>query len=231
MIDPFDKPPPGPMKLHQGEAVILCEGFDECAVLNRLLQSNTTGLRIGMLQDRQNVAGELRSLADQVRINRLAALGLVFDAEDDRAARQAQIMNWLDAAGFAPPKRCLTLRKSMVDGVPVRTAYLINPHGKRGGMIESYFLPQIYRTKQWQCIKGLLDCYSANAESDVRVEKLIVRTFIAHRNGYNTGLNAAFNDHILDWTVPELDPFRRFLSLMQGTVSNGPLAEVPSSHA
>jgi len=215
MIDPFDKPKPGPMTFDEGDTVILCEGFDECAVLRRLTVDWTRPPKIGKYQDGASEAEEIKNLAIQVRTHRVAVLGLVFDAEKGRTAQTAEIKKWLKGAGFTPPKAPLRLKRCSLDGVLVRTAYLVNPHGKNRGAIESYFLPQICSTKHWPCIDELLQCYAEHNPTNVLREKVIVRTFIAHKNGRNTGLNAAFNAKILNCDGETFDPLRRFLRLLR----------------
>ena len=145
----------------------------------------------------------------------MAVIGLVFDAERSRTHRKDEIKKWLEGAGFTPPKYALRLKESSLDGAAVRTAYLVNPHGENRGAIETYFLRQIQRTARWPCIEKLLECYERSDSTKVLREKLIVRTFIAHQNGRNTGLNAAFRRNILNCDDESLDPVRRFLSLLR----------------
>ncbi|MCH8806689.1 MAG: hypothetical protein IH986_11445 [Planctomycetes bacterium] len=145
----------------------------------------------------------------------MALLGLVFDAENDRNARIAEIKKWLRGAGFKPPKAPLQVERSSLGDTVVRTAYLINPHDEERGAIETYFLPQVRRAQRWPCIQRLLTCYDKQEPTDVLKEKLIVRTFIAHKNGRNTGLNAAFNANILSCDDDSFEPVRRFLSLLR----------------
>lgn len=217
MIDPLplDRRKLEPMTFDEGDTVILCEGFDECAVLRRLCKDWKRQPKIGKCQEGLNEEEELRNLAIQVRTHRIAVLGLVFDAEKDRNARKGEITQWLKGAGFTPSKLSLRLRISLLDGVPIQTAYLINPHGKNRGAIESYFLPQIIKKTHWPCIEQLLQCYAERNPTKVLEEKVIVRTFIAHKNGRNTGLNAAFNSRILTCDDESLRPVRRFLSLLR----------------
>ena len=215
MIDPFDRPKPGPMSFDEGDTVILCEGFDECAVLRRLCGDWKPPPKIGICQDKKSEASELKGLAIQIRKHGVALLGLVFDAENDRNARIAEIKKWLKGAGFKPPKAPLQVERSSLGDTVVRTAYLINPHGEERGAIETYFLPQVRRAQRWPCIQRLLTCYDKHEPTDVLEEKLIVRTFIAHKNGRNTGLNAAFNANILSCDDDSFEPVRRFLSLLR----------------
>jgi hypothetical protein len=215
MIDPFDRPKRKPIEFDAGDTVILCEGFDECVVLRKLCTDWTQAPKIGICGEGLNWADEIKGLADQVKMRCVAVIGLVFDAEKDRAARIDEIKSWLQEAGFTPPQTALRPKKCSLDGVLVRTAYLINPHGKGRGAIETYFLPQIRRAEHWPCIEQLLQCYDERNPSSVLKEKLIVRTFIAHMNGRNTGLNAAFNAKILNCDDRNFDPVRRFLSLLR----------------
>jgi hypothetical protein len=215
MIDPFAKPLPSPMTFEAGDTVVLCEGFDECAVLRQLCQGWRRPPKIGTSQERRNKGDELRDLVIQVSTHRISTIGLVFDAESDRSARKSEIVGWLRGAGFKPPRAPMRLAKSVVGGATVSVAYLINPHGKRGSAIESYFLPQVRKTTRWSCIENLLECYRSNEPTAQLEEKVILRTFIAHKNARNTGLNAAFTKNILRCEHPALDPVRKFLALLR----------------
>ena len=228
MIDPFKRPKTGPITFDAGGTVLLCEGFDECAVLRKLCADWAPAPKIGVCQEGLDYADEIKDLATQVKMHQVAAIGLVFDAEGNRARRVDEIKKWLTKAGFKPPQGPLRLRKSSLGDALVQVAYLVNPHGKERGAIESYFLPQICRTKHWCCIDELLRCYEEREPSKVLREKLIVRTFIAHRNGRNTGLNAAFNAGILDCSDASLNPVRRFVALLREAQLESPKAASPS---
>jgi len=155
------------------------------------------------------------TLADQTRKDRVATVGLVFDAEDGATTRRRQIVKWLRKAGFKPPTEPLKIATSNLDGTTVKTAYLINPHGQSRGAIESLFIPQMKKAKHWPCVESLLECFTETNPSQELQDKIMVRTFIAHRNGRNTGLNAAFNARILNCDDKNFDPVRRFLKLLQ----------------
>ncbi len=217
MIDPFSRPSPKPMTFEPGDTVILCEGRDECAVLRELCETQgwDPPPKIGFCQERRNQAGEIKNLAIQVRTQGIATIGLVFDAENRAATATNQVKKWLKKAGLNPPDGPLKLATSVLNEVKVQTAFLINPHGKDSGTLETYFLPQVRKTSRWACIEKLLACYREHEPTKVREEKLIVRTFIAHGNARNTGLNAAFNAKILNCTDKSLDPVRRFLKLLR----------------
>lgn len=217
MIDPFSRPPSRPMTLAPGDTVILCEGADECAVLRQLVRERPHNLKLGTRSTEKglNWEGEFAAIDDQVRNQGMTAVGFVFDAEDSMATAERLLHRRLTAAGFKPPPRPLVLAESSLDGVRVQTAYLINPHDRESGAIESLFLPQIRKSKRWKCIQRLLECYEREERSKELVDKLIVRTFIAHANAANTGLNSAFNSEILNCDGPEFDPLRKFLDLLR----------------
>ncbi|MCK6485920.1 MAG: hypothetical protein HUU22_07980 [Phycisphaerae bacterium] len=221
MIDPFNRPASQPIRFARGDTVILCEGLDECAVLRKLAGNGAHELKIGTRSSEEglNWEGEFSALANQVRLHAIASVGFVFDAEGDREKRKKELHQWLQTAGFKPPPKALTLAESSLDGVRVKTAYLINPHAHKSGAIESLFLPQIRRSKRWKCIQQLLECYQREAPTRQLVDKLIVRTFIAHGNAANTGLNAAFRAGILNCDGPEFDPLRRLLDLLRSVTS------------
>ena len=61
MINPFDRPNPGPMAFDKGDTVILCEGFDECAVLRRLCADWKRRPKIGICSEKKNEEEEIKN--------------------------------------------------------------------------------------------------------------------------------------------------------------------------
>ncbi len=216
MIDPLPRQPPAPMKFEKGDTVILCEGRDECAVLHELCADWSRKPKIGVCADEINLAAEILSLVTLARTHRIATIGLVFDAEKKPAESARKIRKKLNSAGLNAPTRAIELAATKLnDDLSLNTAYLINPHMGGPGAVESYFIPQIMQSKSWKCIEALLSCYDKIEPSKQQKDKLIVRTFIAHSNASNTGLNSAFNAKILDCNHPILDPVRQFLKLLK----------------
>jgi hypothetical protein len=222
MTDPSDRPPPKPVTLEKGDTVILCEGFDDTAVVRELRGDWTKKLRIVTPVENESLKGELKLLATAGVKDGIASVGLFVDAENSRAAREREVKHWLRSAKLPIPDRALVLAHPTSGTVPITTAYLINPHGKEQGAIESLFIPQIEKSPRWPCIQSLLKCYRDHQGTNQRAEKVIVRTFIAHTNASNTGLNAAFKsnqkkkkDPILTCEGPEFDPIRRFIKLLR----------------
>jgi len=217
MIDPFLRPSPVPMKFERDDTVILCEGRDECAVLRELCTRKEWKRppKTGVCQEGTNPREEINDLVIQVGMHEIATIGLVFDAENMAATATNQVKKWLREAGLNPPDGPLKLATSLLNKVKVQTAFLINPHGKDSGSIETYFLQQVRSTKRWDCIDKLLAWYRKHEPTKEREDKVIVGTLIAHGNASNTGLSAAFNAKILNCTDNSLKPVQRFLELLR----------------
>ncbi|RJP32182.1 MAG: hypothetical protein C4547_14265 [Phycisphaerales bacterium] len=226
MIVPLAPRPTSPILFTPGDTVILCEGFDECALMRRLCNGLHKAPRIGCADRNSSPESELRDLAQQVRMGNVRAIGLMFDAECSRSRTETKLQRWLQEAELPVPADAIQLAESTLSGNKVGTAYLIDPHGRDSGAIEDYFLPQIRATRQSECIDQLLECYREHAPLEQLEQKVIVRTFVAHRNGRNTGLNAAFNAGILTCDGEEFDPVRRFLAVLRCDAAKEP---APSS--
>lgn len=217
MIDPFAPTDKKELPLEDGDVAILCEGNDECAVVNQLTKAWGKRPKVGTrtYKPQFNWADEIAALVKQVSKSHLAAIGFVFDAEKTRASREADLTRWYAEAGLTKPRKPLSLTTSVIDGYRFKTAYLINPHRKKAGAIESLFVPQIQASSRWPCIRQLLRCYERQEPFKVDVHKLIVRTFIAHGNAYNTTLHVALQDRLLSCDGAEFDPLRKFLDLLR----------------
>jgi hypothetical protein len=162
---------------------------------------------------------EFKALAGQVPMRGLSAIGFVFDAEPAPRQAERELKKRYDAAGLKMPRRPGKPEKSVVDRVEVWTAYFLNPPGRTQGGLESLFLPQIRKSPRWACIDALLRCYEKRDPIKKSPDKVILRTFIAHSNAYNTGLAVAFHKEngksILTCNCSEFDPLRAFLSELQ----------------
>ena len=209
MTDPFTN---RPIELRKYTTVILCEGKDECFVVSELCKDWQDRPGIGVVDRGHGTEKEMAALAQQAPLCRIQAIGFVFDAEKSRAKILSTLKTWYETAGLEMPKRAGTLKVSLLGGnYRVRTGYSITPHGKPSGWLESLFIPQIRKSDVWPCIDGLVACYTDNCPSDQNIDKVIVRTFIAHRNAYNTGLGVALRDKILTCEDHSFDALRRFL--------------------
>ncbi len=198
-----------------GDIVFVCEGFDECAVIDNLTHDWPRRPKVGT-RDPQSKAkweDEIRQLAKQVRMHRIAGIGFVCDAEVSRNKAHKSIKSWYRAGGLTMPPSDLQACKTDVDGHSLTTAYLINPAGAPDGMLEDLFLPQIEQKPIWSCLEQLIDCYESDDPPKEAMSKVIVRTFLAHENAYNTGLHLALRDGSLTVDGQEFNEFRSFVEL------------------
>ncbi len=216
MIDPLVQLPRDAVTFKKGDKVILCEGRDECYVLTHLTTNWVTKPKVGTKGDAHGWDGELRQLASQVAIRGVAAIGLVFDAEDSRVKREKWLRKIYAHAGLRKPARPNQLKWSPIDGVRVRTAYLINPSRRPSGSLDTLFLGQIRGSDVGKCVTALMHCYAECCPSKQKnLEKLEVRSFIAHANATNTGLGLAVRDKHLNCDGREFDTLKRFAALLE----------------
>lgn len=226
MIDPLHRHIPKQFDFERGDTAILCEGRDEAAVLNKLCGDWKRKPKIGVVPEGKSFEEEIKNLSKAAIKDQIATIGFVRDAEDDYASCEKQLKRWLKGAGLTPPEHAGTGALSSVNGAHVTIAYLVNPAVNESGAIETLFLPQIRTSPRWPCLEALLTCYAEREQSDQSRDKVIVRTFIAHSNGYNTGLNAALKPRqsrnrtlppILSCDSTEFDSIRAFLDLLRSS--------------
>ena len=215
MIDPLERFARKPMQFAEGDKVILCEGRDDCEVLAHLTKDWEPNPKIGTRGDaRYAWDQELKGLAAQVPLRKISAIGLMFDADSSRSDKVDELQKWYQGAGLMKPATANRLRLSEVDGAKVFTAYLINPPGRSNGCLETLFLKQVRVSEIGKCFTALLECYAQHCASNQNLAKVELRSFIAHRNAYNTGLGLAIRDGHLNCTGPQFDGLRRFVELL-----------------
>ena len=221
MIDPFAGGQRPALTFEPGDVVILCEGRDECAVIRQLTAGWPRKPKVGTRDDsaEQSWEDEFKALGGQIAMRKPSAIGFVFDAERSKAEAKRLLRRRYAAASLRMPRRPGKPEKSVVDRVEVWTAYFLNPPGRTQGGLESLFLPQIRKSPRWACLDALLRCYKKREPIKKSPDKVILRTFIAHSNAYNTGLAVAFHKKkgksILTCDCSEFDPLRAFLSELQ----------------
>ncbi len=218
MIDPLAPRHPLPtLDFEAGDVVFVCEGGDECAVVRELTRHWPRRPKIGTRDDRarRSWGDELRALAKQVPARGIRAIGFVWDAEDSADRAEQDLRTVAQEAGIALPPRPLARDSADVDDCQIATGFIVNPGLGKSGAIEDLFLPQIERTGISSCIDALLQCYEEAEPSCQRRGKLVVRTYLAHKNAYNTGLRIALRDGHLSVDTEEFALLREFVSLFQ----------------
>jgi hypothetical protein len=218
MINPAAaRAPRATLEFGADDIVFVCEGIDDCAVVDKLTEHWPRHPKIGTRdpQVKHTWEDEIGQLAKQVRMRRIAGIGFVCDAENSRKEALKRLQDWYEAGALAmPPGESQTL-ESDVDGRRLVTAYLVNPVRARSGMLEDLFLPQIQQKPIWSCLEPLKQCYESVAPPKKAMSKVIVRTFLAHENAYNTGLHLALRDGSLTVDGQEFNDFRRFVELFR----------------
>lgn len=203
------------LEFEPGDIVFVCEGIDDCAVVDKLTKGWPRRPKVGTRdpQGEYTWEVEIQQLAKQVRMHRIAAIGFVCDAEKSRTKALERLENWYNAGGLSMPSGEAQTSETDVNGRRLLTAYLINPVGADTGMLEDLLLPQIRQKPIWTCLESLQKCYESVAPPKNAMSKVIVRTFLAHENAYNTGLHLALRDGYLTVDGREFDEFRRFVEL------------------
>jgi len=216
MIDPLAARPSTELSFMDGDKVVLCEGRDECALLRHLTKTWPVPPKIGTRTPvlNRNWEDEFRALAKQVPARGLAAIGFVFDAEKSTSDTEKSLTKYYSSAGFTKPNKPLCVDDSVIEGVTTRTLYLINPHDREMGSIESLFVAKIKESPQWHCIEELLRCYETTNRIAQLEGKVIVRTYLSHSRS-NTGLQVALEDGLLSCDGQEFDAVRQFLELIR----------------
>ena len=215
MIDLLKAPEFGQVEYENRDVVILCEGKDEAAVIRRMLPKES-GWKCGRAQNKQGEEAEIKAIKDAAELHFWSlVLCLVFDAEEDREVRQQQIAGWLVNAGFVTiPVEGEFAETPNDPEDPTRgrvcVGYLIDPPKAKSGKLEDMFLPQIADSSYSECAEAFATCAKAKG-SKQHEEKLLLRSFIACHNAYNTTIHIGLQDRLFDLKDKAFDVLRDFL--------------------
>lgn len=214
----FGEKRPQRVELAPGDVVFIGEGLDECALLENLTSQWNPRPVLLTKSDEPGLSldHQFRSVVQVATKARVAAIGLLFDAETDRKATLRRIRRMFGVAKLDFPMRANTTRVTRVNEVSLKVAYHINPAGQPRGAIEALFKVQTTQGPVGACIEALLKCYGQKRKlSAVRRDKIMVRSFLAHENPSNTGLRTALQRGFLCCDGPEFDDIRKFVALLQ----------------
>jgi len=216
MIDPFNPSRPPRLELKRGDAVFVCEGKDDCALVEHLTArwKFPPIVVTRNLEDKSDWNDQFRTIVQQGLARRIASIGVLFDAETNRRKSEKTIRNMFKAAEISPPSKAGLVQKRRVNGDTIKTGFFINPPGKSNGALETSFLPQVMESEIGGCLRKLRSCYRGiRRMKTIRENKVVVRTFLAHRRPYNTGLTLALAKSDLNCKRPEFEKLRKFIHL------------------
>ncbi|MBI4719009.1 MAG: hypothetical protein HY763_14475 [Planctomycetes bacterium] len=240
MMDPFERDPGGRradsigrvprgngVELKRGAVVFVGEGRDDCDVIRRLSadweQPPLTLTRDdrGQLKD-LNWNDQFRTLVENAFGHGVSAIGLMFDADEGRSKATRTLKRMFEKAELVFPSRPCRVRLQKRDRKVIKTAYLINPHGRQSGSLETLFRIQIDharidRAPIGPCIKELMRCYERVGDGGMHAnrDKIAVRTYLAYHKPSNTGLTVALRDAVLTCDGPEFNAIRQFVDLLR----------------
>jgi hypothetical protein len=215
MISPLVPRERSEVEFQSGDVVFACEGMDDCAVVDLLTTHWPRKPKIGTRSERVKFgwSEEFIALKKQAIMRGIRTIGFLFDAEPSRHARRTELARWYSAAKLImPTDECEFASTPLTPGTTVQTAYLIVP-GAQAGCIEDLFMSQVSASPIAECIEQLMKCYGEEQPTAQPASKLRLRTFLAHKNAYNTGLNLALRDKHLHCNAPEFQRLRDFIAM------------------
>jgi hypothetical protein len=89
--------------------------------------------------------------------------------------------------------------------------YLISPPGRDKRKLEDLFLPQVDRHDFGECARSFAGCATAKG-SDQAYEKLLLRSYVACFNAYNTNVQSGLQRGALNLEDAAFAEIRGFLS-------------------
>lgn len=215
MLPPRLRPPAwkGPIPCPK---LLLVEGNDEACFFHAL--SSVLGLdeEIFILDfgGKDNLGPYLRLLVKtpDYGLDRVGAIGIVRDAEDDAAAAFQSVCGALARVGLDVPAQPLI----RTIGKPVVSVFIL-PDCESAGTIETLCLQCAREPRALPCVEQYFECLRGKgihpAHNIARAAKAASRVYLASRKepGKSCG-HASYEDDCWDWESPALDLLKPFLT-------------------
>ncbi|HVS35314.1 MAG TPA: DUF3226 domain-containing protein [Gemmataceae bacterium] len=204
---------PGRPKAIEKPCLVLGEGPDDWFFLSALVEElRIDHIQVDHLQGKDKLSLHLRALKERTGRERLRALAIVTDADDNFGASFRKVCNSLSAAGFAVP---------VAAGTHTNTApsvgVFVLPDNARPGELEDLCLASIQADAAFACLDQFFECVkTASGREPREPSKARVLAWLAAQpmKGGVKHLGIAAFKGCWPWTDAAFQPLVNFLRLM-----------------
>jgi len=183
--------------LVDGSRVFIAEGSSERGLIKVLIESlRIEDANIFNVEGERNLKAALLSIGGKAKAGiKLACLGLVFDANNDYAAKLSSISANLKSAGFDFDATALNGR-GIYSGGDLPIGVFLSPGGRQPGRIETMILKEIGSLSIVTCINCIVSCVR-NHTGILMDEKARTSSYLCTRNS-PVGVGTAFEKKLFD---------------------------------
>jgi hypothetical protein len=193
-----------------GLKFVFCEGGDDLAVTEGVAASmNLKDLRIEPFLGKDNLRRFLTDLQKRPEFarNKVAAIAVIRDADDNGSAAFQSVRGALEATGFAAP----SANGLFAEGAIKTGILVVGPKNGRG-MVEDLCLNSVSDRPEFVCVEDYFRCIEQKSERRNFTSKAKIRVWMASHVDYDLRVGKAAERGYWPWENPVFNPVREFLS-------------------
>jgi hypothetical protein len=192
-----------------GLKFVFCEGGDDLAVAVGVAGSiGLTDIRVEPFLGKSKLRDFLKDVQTRPEFaqNKVAAIGVIRDADDDGGAAFQSVRDALVANGFkAPDKNGGFAANGIKVGV-----LIVGPRGGKG-MVEDLCLNSVSNLPEFPCVDEYFQCITQKSGRKDFSSKAKVRVWMASHVDYELYVGKAAEKGYWDWESPVFDSLKKFL--------------------
>ncbi|MHB1422516.1 MAG: DUF3226 domain-containing protein [Gemmataceae bacterium] len=188
--------------------MLIGEGDDDVYFFGALLaELNIDDVQVEKIGGKDYLPIYLKELKRRPGAERLVALGVTRDADDDCANAFAKIRGALNANGFGFPSAPGQIQSGLL-----RVGVFIMPDNQRPGMLEDLCLDSVATDLALPCVDEFFRCVDkATGRKPDILAKARVQTWLASHPESDNRLGLAARKRYWPWTAPAFQPLIAFL--------------------
>jgi hypothetical protein len=209
-------------KLEPNVCLILCEGSDEKALVEKFEASANLNLRAIVIPAKATEeVGQLIAL--QIRRYSLTRIGFLFDCEESESNANENLIKLFGSIDLSLDTVPRNVASAALGNRRVAVQAFLCGNAERKGCLDSLFRVQAEeQTELRECVEAFIRCHDYPKKSPSTTsqrDKFFLRAFLAAGNEVNTGIGTALNSGHLTWEHPALEGLVNFLrSISQAVV-------------
>jgi hypothetical protein len=188
---------------------IFCEGLDDVAVIRGVASSiGLNDIRIEPFLGKNRLQDFLKEVKTRPEFaqNRVTAIGIIRDADDNGNAAFQSVHNALLVNDFAAPNR----NGAFVSN-GIKTGILIVGPKAGNGMVEDLCLNSVSNRPEFSCIDDYFNCITEKSGRKNFSSKAKVRVWMASHLDYELYVGKAAMEGYWPWESPAFDSMKQFL--------------------
>jgi hypothetical protein len=188
---------------------VFCEGGDDLAVVRGVADSiGLAEILIEPYQGKNNLGNFLKAVQTRPEFaqNKVAAIGIIRDADEDGIGAFRSVCDALLANGFKAPQRNGGIA---INGI--KTGVLIVGPKGGNGMIEDLCLNSVSDRPEFPCVDDYFRCIAEKSARKDFSSKAKVRVWMASHSDHEFYVGKAAEEGYWPWESPVFDAMKEFL--------------------